>query len=303
MSRDSSSPIALGLLLSVIGSILFSAKAIVVKLAYQGSADPYTFLALRMVFAFPFFLLALFWHSRKTPLVRLSKKELLHVLFMGFIGYYLSSLFDFVGLQYLSAGLERIILYLSPTLVLLISGVVLKKKIIWQQWLALGIAYAGVIIVFIDHVSWTNTSSIGAVFVFCSALTYAVYLIMAGELVKRIGSIPLVCYASTGSMVCSVIQALIISPGNLIHQDASIYVLSLFNASFCTFIPMVLIMVSVSRIGSALSAQAGMAGPVATIFLGWWFLGEVPGAFQVIGTVVVLAGVALLLSARQKKSQ
>jgi len=284
-----------GLFYGAMGSILFSAKAILAKLAYVKGVDPVTWLALRMVFAMPFFWLLLYWDKLRTGFVSLSTSDLWTIIFLGMLGYYFSSLMDFIGLQYLSAGLERIILYLCPTMVVLISAIVLKKKVQPLQWIALVLAYTGVVTVFFDDLSMTEKMSFGVFCVFVSALTYAIYLIVAGELVKRVGSIRLVCYASTSAMVCSLIQALIWSPEYLLTQSSTIYVMSVINALFCTVIPMLMVMVSVRRVGSSMSAQVGMVGPVATIFLGWWFLDEIPGQLQLLGTGLVLLGVSLLL--------
>lgn len=284
-----------GLVLGATGSVLFSAKAILAKLSYQGGIDPVTLLALRMIFAMPFFWAALLWERQRKGLVPLSKSDLYKVILLGFIGYYFSSLMDFMGLQYLSAGLERIILYLCPTIVVLISAFFLKKKIEPIQWLALITAYLGVITVFFDDLVLTTHLWIGVGLVFVSAFTYAIYLIVAGQLVERVGSIRLVCYASTSATFCGVLQALLIDPGKLVTQLDWVYSLCILNSVFCTFIPMLMVMSSVRRVGSSLSAQAGMVGPVATIFLGWWFLAEVPGWIQLVGTAIVLFGVSLLL--------
>ena len=291
----------IGLLIAAIGSILFSTKAIIVKIAYQDAVDPVTFLALRMIFAMPFFWAINLWLNRSETSRSLNTSEIIQLLMLGFVGYYFSSLMDFIGLQYLSAGLERIILYLSPTLVVLISLVFLKRKISLFQWGALGLSYIGVVTVFIGDISSTDHMLFGALCVFISALTYAVYLILSGEMVARIGSIRLVCFASTGSMIFGLAHALINSPAALFTQTPKVYLLSVFNSIFCTVIPMSMIMIAVRKIGSPLTSQAGMIGPVATIFLGWGFLGEVPEPFQIVGTLIILIGVSFLLRVEPNK--
>ena len=288
--------VSIGILIGVVGSILFSAKAIIIKLSLQLGSDPATLLALRMIFSLPFFWAAYLFQAYKKPQNPLNLKDVLKIIFLGFLGYYFSSYMDFLGLQYLSAGLERIILYLSPTIVVLLSALILKKPIQLKQWLALVITYLGVITVFADDVVMSDQILLGALFVFISAFSYAIYLLLSGELVHRVGSIRLVCYASSTSMVCSLIQALILNPDALMTQSAQVYSLSLINAFFCTFLPMLLVMMSVSRIGSSLSSQAGMIGPVATIFFAWLFLNELPGFIQLIGTCIVLIGIGVLLT-------
>ena len=160
------------LLIAGLGSILFSAKAIVVKLCYQYGVDSATVLSLRMLFSLPFFWVAVWWSSRYHQPSPMAKRDILSIIFLGFVGYYLSSYLDFLGLQYITVGLERIILYLNPTIVLLISMLFLKKKIHTQQWLALLLAYAGVIIVF-SHDLHIMGSSIawGGMLVFLSAIS------------------------------------------------------------------------------------------------------------------------------------
>jgi drug/metabolite transporter (DMT)-like permease len=285
------------ILLAGFGAVLFSAKAIVVKLCYRHGADTESVLALRMLFSLPFFWSLVWWHTVTRRPAPLSRRDVLTVLALGFVGYYLASYFDFLGLQYISVGLERIILYLSPTLVLLLSAVALKKRIDGRQWLAMVIAYAGVTLVFLHDVRLDGERAVlGSSLVFLAAVSYAIYLIFAGELVHRVGSIRLVAYASASATFFCVAQSLIRNPQGLVVQPAEVYGLSLVNASLCTFVPMLLTMAAVKRVGSSLAAQAGVVGPVATVLLGWYFLGETIGPLQVLGVAVVLASMAMLFT-------
>jgi drug/metabolite transporter (DMT)-like permease len=285
------------ILLAALGAVLFSAKAVVVKLCYRHGADAETVLALRMLFSLPFFWAAVWWQTvtrRPAPMLR---QDRLKVLLLGFVGYYLSSYLDFLGLQYISAGLERIILYLNPTIVLVASAIVLKKRIDSRQALAMAVAYAGVLLVFLHDVHGDGQrTTLGSALVFTGAITYAIYLIYAGEIVNRVGSIRLVAYASASSTFFCVLQALISNPLGMVNQAPKVYSLSLVNASLCTFVPMLLIMAAVKQVGSGLAAQSGAVGPVATVFLGWYFLGEPIGPFQVAGVVVVLVSMGMLLT-------
>jgi drug/metabolite transporter (DMT)-like permease len=294
LSRGSTSAIVL----AGLGAVLFSAKAIVVKLCYRHGADTETVLALRMLLSLPFFWAAVWWYTTTRRPVPLQGKDVISMLLLGFVGYYLASYFDFLGLQYVSAGLERIILYLNPALVLVISAVVLKKRVETRQWLAMAVAYAGVILVFLHDVRLEGQRAVlGSTLVFLGAVAYAVYLIFAGELVKRVGSIRLVAYASGSSTFFCVLQALAWNPHGLVSQSPVVYGLSLVNASLCTFVPMLLMMAAVNRVGSGLAAQAGVVGPVATVFLGWHFLGEAIGPLQLLGVVVVLVSMGMLVAA------
>jgi drug/metabolite transporter (DMT)-like permease len=241
---------------------------------------------------------AVWWHEVARRPAPIARADVIHVLLLGFVGYYLSSYLDFLGLQYVSAGLERIILYLNPTIVLLISALVLKKPVAPRQWLAVALAYAGVALVFLHDASFGGQRALlGSALVFACAVTYACYLILSGEIVHRVGSIRLVAYASTSSAFFCILQALLRHPLGMVSQPAEVYWLSLLNASLCTFVPMLLIMVAVRRVGSGFAAQAGLLGPVATVFLGWYFLGEPVGMLQLAGVAIVLASMALLVTA------
>jgi drug/metabolite transporter (DMT)-like permease len=295
-----------GILLAGIGSVLFSGKAVLIKLAFADGANAETLIALRMVMAFPIFWGIYWWYSRRKPMNPLIWSDRFKLIGLGFLGFFLSSYVDFLGLQYISVGLERIILYLTPTIVLLISYFVLQKSISRLQWYALVVGYLGVIIVFIQDASSSGVSAwLGMILVFLSACLYAVYMIGAGEMVKRIGSVRLVVYASSASTVFSLIQSLMYSPTALFEQLPQIYWLSLINASVCTAIPMLMIMVAINRIGSPLVAQAGMLGPVSTIFMGYVFLSEPITWTQISGMALVIAAMWLLVrnDPNNKKSQ
>jgi drug/metabolite transporter (DMT)-like permease len=285
------------ILLAGLGAMLFSAKAIVVKLCYHHGADTQSVLALRMLFSLPFFWGAVAWHSIVRRPQPLSARDVRTMLLLGFIGYYVASYFDFLGLRYISAGLERIILYLSPTIVLVLSAMLFGRRIARRQWLAMFVAYAGVTLVFLHDVRLTGDRAVlGSAFVLAGAVAYAIYLIYAGEIVGRVGSIRLVAYASASATFFCVVQSLVWNPQGLVTQRPEVYGLSLLNASLCTFVPMLLTMTAVNRVGSGLAAQAGVVGPVATVFLGWWFLGESVGLVQLAGVAVVLASMAVLLT-------
>ncbi|BDX21711.1 multidrug DMT transporter permease [Polynucleobacter sp. TUM22923] len=286
-----------------LGSILFSGKAILVKLAFTQGANAETLIALRMLMALPLFWAIFWWSTRKKILSTLSLRDQLKIFALGFMGYFLSSYLDFLGLQYISVGLERIVLYLTPTLVLLISYFVLNKSISRLQWYALIVGYLGVIVVFIQDASSTGSMALlGMLLVFASACAYAMYMIGSGEMVKRVGSVRLVVYASSASALLSVIQILIYDPVAVFIQSPQIYWISLLNASLCTVIPMLLIMMAINRIGSPLVAQAGILGPVSTLFMGWAILSESITWTQISGMGLVMGAVWLLVRNDSTKS-
>ena len=286
-----------GLLLAASASVLFSAKAVVVKLAYRHGVDPVTLLALRMLFAAPFFAIALAWSSRGRP--SLSWRDHARLVLMGVVGYYGASYFDFLGLQYVSAGLERLILYLYPTLVLLISVLFLRRRFTRNDGLALLLAYGGIVAVF-----WHDASSgggnvlLGSALVFGSAVTYALYLVLGGELVHRIGAIRLTSHAILVSSLTVLVQFALQNPPGAFILPAAVYWLSAVNGFFCTVLPAFATMLAIERIGAGSTSMVAMVGPVATLLLAWALLGERITAWAVAGTVLVLAGV-LVLSRRK----
>ena len=281
-----------GLFMAGLGSILFSGKAILIKLAFGYGANAETLIALRMLMALPLFWGIYWWQARRQVMSPLTWQDQIKVFVLGFMGYFLSSYLDFLGLQYISVGLERIVLYLTPTIVLLISYFVLNKSISRLQWYALVVGYLGVIVVFIQDASSSgSTAVLGMLLIFASACSYAIYMIGSGEMVRRVGSVRLVVYASSASALMSVIQILIYDPAAVFTQVQQIYWLSLLNASLCTVIPMLLIMIAINRIGSPLVAQAGILGPVSTLFMGWIVLSEPI-------TWIQLGGMGLVIGAR-----
>ncbi len=283
-----------GLLLAIVGAIFFSAKAIVAKLMYRYQVDAVMVITLRMVFSFPMFAAVAIWKARTQP--PLARADYLRILVLGLMGYYLSSFLDFLGLQYISAGLERLILFLTPSFVMLIAFFFFKRKVGAIEWGALLVSYFGTVLV-LQHDLHTGGSEVilGSALVLGSALSYSIYLIGSGELVRRVGAVRLVAYAMCVSSVACVIQFFILRPpAELVTQVAPVYQLSLFNAVFCTVLPVFLTMVAVARIGAPTAAQAGLVGPVSTLFMGAVLLDEPITAIQLVGTALVLAGMWLL---------
>ena len=280
-------------MIAILGAILFSAKAVVAKLIYRYQVDAVTLIAFRMIFSVPFFAAVALWKARtEAPLLGGDR---VRIVVLGLIGYYLSSFLDFIGLQYISAGLERLILFLTPSFVLLGSALFLKKKITALEWAALGLAYAGTVLVFLHDVRIGGKGVvIGSGFVLASAITYAIYLLQSGELVRRVGAVRLTAYAMCVSSAACIIQFFLLRPPALLLQPMPVYSLSLVNAVFCTVLPVFLTMIAVARIGAPTASQAGMIGPVSTLFLGAAVLAEPITGLQLAGTALVLGGIYLL---------
>jgi drug/metabolite transporter (DMT)-like permease len=287
------SALVAGLLIAVGGAILFSTKAVVAKLLYRYHIDAVTLLAFRMLFSLPAFAAVALWKMRSEA--PLSNADRLRLLGLGLAGYYLSSYLDFLGLQYISVGLERLILFLTPTFVLLMTSIIFKRRIGRLEWCALALSYCGIVLVFVHDLSGgAGSAVIGSLFVLGSAVSYAVYLLASGEMVRRIGSLRLVAYAMCVSSVACILQFFLLRPASLLVQPAPVYWLSLVNGIFCTIFPVFMTMVAVQRIGAATASQAGMIGPVSTLFLGAAILGEPITAIQLAGTGLVLAGIYML---------
>jgi len=282
-----------GLAFAAIGSVLFSAKAVVIKLAYRHGVDPLTLLALRMLFAAPFFAVALVWSSRGRA--ALTGREHARIIFIGVVGYYGASYFDFLGLQHVSAGLERLILYLYPTIVVLISVLFLHRRFTRTDGLALAVAYAGILAAFWHDVRvGSGNVPLGATLVFASALTYAVYLVLAGELVHRVGAIRLTAYAILVSTAAVMLQFVLQNPWSSFQQPAPVIWLSAVNGFFCTVLPAFATMLAIERIGAGRTAMVAMIGPMATIAMAWALLDEAMSGWGMIGTALVLGGVLIL---------
>jgi drug/metabolite transporter (DMT)-like permease len=283
--------------LALAGSIAFSAKAIIVKLAYRHGVDAVTLIMYRMLFAMPLFVALAWWAGRGKP--ALTRRELGVVALLGFSGYYLASFLDFAGLQYISASLERLILYLNPTIVLALSVAVFKQRVRTRQWLALAVSYAGVLLVFGHEVQFSGANTVwGAALVFGSALSYAVYLVASGAEVQRLGALRLTGWATSVACVLCITQFVLLRPLAAAAVAPQVLWLSLLNAVLCTFVPVLMVMMAIERIGATLTAQTGMIGPLSTIAMGVLLLGEPFNAWIGAGTLLVLAGVWLLARAR-----
>ncbi len=279
-----------GLLLAAAGAIAFSGKAIIVKLAYRYGVDSITLLMFRMLFAMPFFLVFAWWAGRgQAPL---TKRDWWGVLGLGFSGYYLSSFLDFLGLQYISASFERLILYLNPTLVLILGWVLYKRKITYRQGVAMAVSYSGVLLVFGHEVSLVGDNVfLGATLVFLSAVTYAIYLSYSGQLVQRLGSLRLAGLATTVACFFCILQFVVLMPLSALQVPPEVIGLSMLNATACTVLPVLMVMMAIERIGAGLTSQVGMIGPMTTLMLGVFFLNEPFTIWILAGTALVLGGV------------
>ena len=284
--------------MAAIGAVLFSCKAILAKFQYRYGIDALDVMALRMIFSLPLFAFLAVRETLRARSTRppLSVRDLLTLGLLGLLGYYVSSLLDFWGLEYVPVSLERLLLFLNPTFVLLIGLLVFGRAVSRRQWTAMTISYAGIALVLGESLRVEGDHIVmGSLLVLGAATTYAWYLAVSGELIQRVGSLRLVAYAMCVSTAATLVHfgigrdfiALTALPSPALW-------LGLANAVFCTFLPVSLTMAAVARIGSASTAQMSVIGPVSLVFLGHWLLDESISLLQIIGTGVVLAGIVVL---------
>ncbi|MEP7164631.1 MAG: DMT family transporter [Ferruginibacter sp.] len=286
----------LGFIITFIGAILFSTKAIFVKLAFTNTdVDAVSLLALRMLFSVPFYISIALFYSRKAGNVKFSSREWVKIIFLGLIGYYLSSLFDFIGLQYVSAGLERLILFLYPTFAILLNAAIFKKKINGVQKLALLLTYAGIGIAYFGELKLEATNPhffLGTFFIFLCALTFSIYLVGSGRLIPMVGATKFTAYTMTAAAVAVLTHYFV--AGNTIHHfSGPVLGYGVMLAVIATVIPTFFISNGLKKIGSNNVAIISSIGPVSTILQAHFVLGEKLILAQVIGTALVIAGVLL----------
>jgi len=293
LSNAAPRPALTGIILAVAGSICFSGKAIIVKLSYRYGVDTVTLLMYRMLFALPLFLLASWWAGRGKP--ALTRQEWLLLAGLAFGGYYLASFLDFLGLQYVTASLERLILYVNPTIVLGASVLLFKTQVQRSQWLALAVSYTGVLLVFVHDLTFGGSHvALGGLLVFGSAISYALYLLYTREAVKRLGALRVTGVATSLACLICIAQFFALRPISAMIVPTPVLWMAVLNATLCTFVPVLLVAMALERVSSAVVAQVGMVGPMSTIALSMLLLNETFNLWMVAGTVLVVTGIWML---------
>lgn len=295
--KHGGSQAGLGLLLAALAAVGFSFKAILVKLAYPFGVDTVTLLALRMAFALPVFALVWLREARRDTHEQVVRRDWLTVGALGVLGYYGSSYLDFLGLQYITAGLERLILYIYPTLVLLFSWLAFGRPIGVRELAALVLSYIGIAAVFAHDLAQAGDERavvVGGALVLASALTYAIYLIGSGRLLARVGPARFTAHAMLCASAVVLLQFIVMRPLAALDLPWQVYGLAAAMAVFSTVLPIFALALAIRRLGSDQTALIGSIGPVATLFFGWWLLGEPISVLQLAGAALVLAGVLLV---------
>jgi drug/metabolite transporter (DMT)-like permease len=282
----------------VLGVLGFSFKAILIKLAYAAHpVDAVTLLALRMLYSAPFFVAMAWWASRRGRALPIGRRDWTQLALLGFVGYYLASLLDFMGLQHVTAAFERLVLFLYPTLVVLLSAAWQRVPITRRAAVALLLSYAGIALVFVNDLNVGGDAravATGGALVFGSAFLYAIYLVRAGPVIARMGSTRFIAWAMLVSTLFVLAQFALTRDFGALAVPARVHGLALAMAVFSTVLPTWLIAEAIRRIGANASSQIGSLGPVFTIFLGAFLLDEPVRAIQLAGAALVLAGVTLV---------
>lgn len=291
------------LLITATGVILFSSKAVLIKLAYQFDVDSVSLLLLRMLFSLPFYISIFLIRRHGWKENPITRKQFIVLIGLGFLGYYLASLFDFIGLKFISASLERLILFSYPTFVLLISWLFLKKRITKAQVISIIVTYAGLAIIFLDRggiVEGSFTELLkGSTLVFLSAIAYASYLVGSGTLIEQVGSVRLTTYSMLVSCGAIIIHYLITSDLNLINYPIEVYIYSFMMAVIATVIPSFLINEGIRRMGAPNVSIVGSLGPASTIILAMIFLGESLTLVQFGGATIIVMGVVIIAQTKK----
>lgn len=294
----------LGILYGLLGVVLFSSKAVLVKLAYAHGADTLDLLLLRMLFSFPFYVAILIVVTKKNPGNKPSKKDFAWLVVFGFLGYYLASYFDLLGLNHIKAGLERIVLFVYPTFVVLLNWMFFKQRIDRVLVLAIAITYLGVLVTFWDALDTSGERvTLGVVLVLLSALTYASYIVGSGWLIPKFGVLKFTCCAMIVSTVCVVAHYLVRGNWQGFDYPLAVYLYGLAMALLATLLPSFLVSASIERLGASNFSILGSLGPVSTIGLAFVFLGENLSFWQLFGMLMVVFGVSYLSVMLKKPSK
>ena len=294
-----------GLAIALMGAILFSTKAIIVKKAFASThVDAVSLLTLRMAFSLPFYLIAAYVISSREGNIKMTRRQWWLTFAIGITGYYFSSLFDFIGLQYISAGLERLILFLYPTFAVLLNFFLFKQSIQKNQWIALLLTYAGIALALSGEVRINRVDSElwwGSFLVFLCAVTYSFYIVGSGKVIPTVGSMKFTAYAMLSASIGVFLHFLLAGNYTELSNVGSLVPYGFLLAILATVAPSFLISNAMKRIGSNNVAIISSIGPVSTILQAYFFLGEEIFTEQIIGTVLVMIGV-LLLGWKQNES-
>jgi drug/metabolite transporter (DMT)-like permease len=253
-----------------------------------------------MAFALPFFLIAAAWFGRNQKSAPISRRDGLAIVGLGFLGYYLASFLDFLGLQYISAGLGRLMLFLYPTIVVLLSIIFLHRRVQRREIVALAVSYAGLALALASTPGGATTNlPLGAALIFASAVSYAAYLVGGSQILIRVGSVRFSSYATIVASLLCILQFLLLRPLSALDLPLQVYGLAAVIGLACTVLPILMTSEALRRIGANSVAMIGALGPVSSIFWGYVGLDEAITELQLCGAALVIGGVMLVTLKRR----
>lgn len=284
-----------GLLFALAGTVAFAFRPVLIKLGYEAApVSATTLLFLRMVLSLPFFAAVAWWLRREPPLAR---RDWLGIVGLGFLGYYLASLLDFLGLQYVPAGHGRLIMFLYPTLVVILSALFLGKRPTARELAALAVTYTGIALVLSHQLGAPAEHRLfflGAALVFGSAMCYAVYLVTGSQLIRRVGSMRFTAYTMMVSTVPAVLQFGVLEGPASLALPGIVWIYAIVLATVCTVLPVFLVAEALKRIGASQFALIGGLGPVTTVLADFVLLAGRLSLLQLFGGALVIGGVLLV---------
>jgi drug/metabolite transporter (DMT)-like permease len=284
-----------GIAFALAGTVSFAFRPILIKLGYGlHPVSATTLLFLRMTLSLPFFLAMAWWVRDGSPI---SRRDWLGLIGLGFLCYYLASLLDFLGLQYVSAGVGRLIMFLYPTLVIILSALFLSKSPTRRELAALAITYCGIALVLSSRISLQPEHRLfvfGALLIFASAMCYAVYLVTGSQLVKRVGSMRFTAYTMIISTMPAIVQFCVLESPAALELPSALWWIAAVLAIACTVLPVLLVAEALKRIGANHFALIGALGPVTTVIADFVLLDGALGAAQILGGALVISGVLLV---------
>lgn len=295
--------VEMGYVFAAVGALLFSTKAIIIKLAYAETIDAETLLALRMALAMPFYIgigILSVRDRRRTGKPLPPRRQVLAAGAVGLLGYWFASYTDFLGLEYISAQFERLILFTYPLFVVLFGAMFFRQPIRLRAVLAIGVSYLGLTIIFSEKVTtFGNDAVIGAGFVLAAAISFALYQLLAKDLIATIGPRLFTCIAMTGAAIGAFVQFFLTHPASDLIVTPRLYFYALLIAIGATVLPSFFLNAALHRISAQANATIGTLSPVMTILLAVLILGERLTVVDIVGTALVLAGVGWFTLADQ----
>lgn len=283
---------ALGLICALLSALGFSFKAIFVKTAYRYGVDAETLLAMRMLYALPCFIGIAIYAARRAERP-LDARDWRDLLLMGFFGYYASSYLDFLGLQYISAALERLVLFTYPAIVVLLLAWQRRQRPDHAVLGALALSYSGVALAVLHDLRLGGDGlAFGVTLVFASAVCFALYLVRCADRVQRIGTLRVTAWASGSAAAMVMLQFLLTRPvASLPAQPWQVQACAVAMALFSTVLPIWLGAMALRRLGADRVAIISSLGPALTLLLAWLLLGESLSAIMLVGVALVMLGV------------